>query len=63
MIAQIPNDEALIAELYLRTLSREPTDKEMQNALAFRRTVVQRPQAFEDLYWALLNTSEFSHRR
>jgi hypothetical protein len=63
MIAQIPNDEALIAELYLRTLSREPTDKEMQNALAFRRTVAQRPQAFEDLYWALLNTSEFSHRR
>jgi hypothetical protein len=47
----------------LRTLSREPTDKEMQNALAFRRTVAQRPQAFEDLYWALLNTSEFSHRR
>jgi hypothetical protein len=63
LVAEIPDDEALIAELYLRTLSREPIEKEMQNALAFRRTVAQRPQAFEDLYWALLNTSEFSHRR
>jgi hypothetical protein len=63
LIGNIPDDEALIAELYLRALSREPTDKETQTALAFRRTVAQRTLAFEDLFWALLNTSEFSHRR
>jgi hypothetical protein len=63
LLAEIPDDGALVAELYLRTLSREPTDNEMANALAFRRTVAQRAVAFEDLFWALLNTSEFSHRR
>jgi hypothetical protein len=63
LIDEITDDEDLVAELYLRALSREPTDKEMTNALAFRRTVAQRPAAFEDLFWALLNTSEFSHRR
>jgi hypothetical protein len=47
----------------LRTLSREPTADEMKTSLAFRKTVIQRPAAFEDLFWALLNTAEFSHRR
>jgi hypothetical protein len=63
LVATISNDKGLVAELYLRALSREPTNAELKNAIAYRRTVVQRQAAFEDLFWALLNTSEFSHRR
>jgi hypothetical protein len=63
LVATIPNDEALVSELYLRALSREPTEIELKKAIAYRSTVVQRQAAFEDLFWALLNTSEFSHRR
>ncbi|MEX2316286.1 MAG: DUF1549 domain-containing protein [Pirellulales bacterium] len=63
LVDEITDDEALVVELYLRTLSRQPTDVEMKTSLAFRRTVAQRPAAFEDVFWALLNTAEFSHRR
>jgi hypothetical protein len=63
LVDEIIDDEALVVELYLRTLSREPTVDEMKTSLAFRKTVIQRPAAFEDLFWALLNTAEFSHRR
>jgi hypothetical protein len=63
LLEDVKNNEDLIVELYLRTLSREPTDKEFATALDFVRTVKNRPAAFEDLFWALLNSSEFSHRR
>jgi hypothetical protein len=63
LISRISDDESLIVELYLRTLSREPTAEEMKTSLAYRRTVPRRADAFEDLFWALLNTAEFAHRR
>jgi len=59
----IDDDEMVIHELYLRTLSREPTKNEMITALQYCRTGNNRNLAFEDLFWALLNSSEFSHRR
>jgi hypothetical protein len=63
MLEDIPDDEPLVEELYLRTLSREPTDDEFDTALKFCRTTNNRTAVFEDLFWALLNSSEFSHRR
>lgn len=63
LLNEIADDESLVVELYLRTMSREPTDKELSTAMAFRRTTIQRAVAFEDIFWALLNTAEFSHRR
>jgi hypothetical protein len=63
LLDDIKDDEALVEELYLRTLTREPTKDELRVALDFRRSIAQRQAAFEDLFWALLNTSEFSHRR
>jgi hypothetical protein len=63
LISEIDDDGAMIDELYLRTLSREPTDDEREVALDFCRSVKNRSAAFEDLFWALLNSSEFSHRR
>jgi hypothetical protein len=63
LLDEINDDKALVDELYLRTLSREPTDEELQIAMEFREFTRNRPAAFEDLFWALLNSSEFSHRR
>jgi Protein of unknown function (DUF1549)/Protein of unknown function (DUF1553) len=63
LLEEIPENKPLVEELYLRTLSRQPTDKEMDLALEFVRSTRNRPAAFEDLFWALLNSSEFSHRR
>jgi hypothetical protein len=63
LLQDIKANEDLIVELYLRTLSREPSDGELKLALNFCESVNNRPAAFEDLLWALLNSSEFSHRR
>jgi hypothetical protein len=62
-IDEIKDDRALVGELYLRTLSREPTEAELNSALAYCKETKDRPAVFEDLLWALLNSSEFSHRR
>ena len=53
----------VVEELYLRTLSREPTKAEISTALAYCNDIKDRPAVFEDLLWALLNSSEFSHPR
>jgi len=63
LLDEIDDDAALIEELYLRTLSRQPTDDELKVAIEFCQTTKNRPAVFEDLFWALLNSSEFSHRR
>ena len=63
LLAEIKNDEAAIVELYLRCLAREPTDKELKTCLAYRKEVTSRNEAFEDLLWSLINSTEFLHRR
>jgi hypothetical protein len=63
LLDEIDDDGALVDELYLRTLSREATDDEREVALKYCRSAKNRPAAFEDLFWALLNSSEFSHRK
>jgi hypothetical protein len=60
---EIKDNGALVEELYLRTLSREPTEPELNTALAYCKETTNRGAVFEDLLWALLNSSEFSHRR
>jgi hypothetical protein len=57
------DNSAAVEELYLRTLSREPTDKEKETAIEFCKSTKNRSAVFEDLLWALVNSSEFSHRR
>jgi hypothetical protein len=63
LLDEIEDNKSLVEELYLRTLSRQPTEDEMKTAIEFVRSTRNRPAAFEDLFWALLNSSEFSHRR
>ena len=63
LLYEIENDESLVVELYLRTLSRQPTPEELEIALAFREQSGNRPQVFEDLLWVLINSAEFQYRR
>jgi hypothetical protein len=49
--------------VYLRTLARRPTARELSRCLAYVRRVGRRAEAFEDILWALLNSTEFQTRR
>ena len=63
MLQKISDDELVVDELYLRCLTRLPTDEERSIALAYRDKVDNRGEAFSDLLWSLLNSAEFTHRR
>ena len=63
LLKEIDDDEELFVELYLRSLSRQPTTDELARAAAYVDEVGDRKAAVEDLAWALLNSAEFRHRR
>jgi hypothetical protein len=60
-----PDQMAAVQQLYLRCLGRKPTAKEAEK-IAGRLAAVptdKKPQALEDLFWALLNANEFLFNR
>ncbi|MGI8980303.1 MAG: DUF1549 domain-containing protein [Pirellulaceae bacterium] len=63
MLSEIKDDQSLVTEIYLRVLAREPSSKEMQTCLAYVKKVDNRNEAFEDLQWSLINSTEFLHRK
>jgi hypothetical protein len=63
LLEEINDNEEMFTELYLRTLSRQPTEDELARAGAYLDEVGNRKQAIEDLAWALVNSAEFRHRR
>lgn len=63
LLREIKDDEALLGELYLKTLSREPTASEVQTCRLYIQEVNNRGEAFEDLLWSLVNSSEFLRRK
>ncbi|HEX3869203.1 MAG TPA: DUF1553 domain-containing protein, partial [Pirellulales bacterium] len=62
LIAEIPDNEQAIVELYVRCLAREPNKGELALSLDHIRSTNDRAAAFEDLHWALINRNEFLHR-
>jgi hypothetical protein len=63
ILSEYENDNDALAELYLLTLSREPSSEETAIAKEYISVVGNRTEAFEDLFWSLLNSSEFLSRR
>jgi hypothetical protein len=59
LLAQKLPDEKVIDELFLATLSRLPNATETRAALETVRSARDRPKAFVDVVWALINTREF----
>ncbi|MEO2014012.1 MAG: DUF1553 domain-containing protein [Fuerstiella sp.] len=53
------DDQTVITELYLVTMSRTPTSAEINSASAIIAGSENRRQGLEDLLWALLNSREF----
>jgi hypothetical protein len=49
--------------LYLRTLNREPSEDELSICREHIRAAPTRQQAYEDILWSLLNSSEFVTKR
>jgi hypothetical protein len=65
MLAEQRTPEQVIEELYLRTLTRPPTDKEKQALLEIVRSDPAHAEpdrlreTLEDGFWAILNSREF----
>jgi hypothetical protein len=63
ILRQNPDDRDALSELYLLVLSREPSKHEVEICRTYIKDVGQRGEAYEDLLWSLLNSSEFLSKR
>lgn len=63
LLRAYPDDADALSELYLRVLSREPTAEEVSICREHIAASATRSQAYEDILWSLLNSSEFLIRR
>lgn len=63
LLNDIGNDSQLVTELYLRCLSRQPSDRELRECLLHVKKAPDRSEGFEDVLWTLINSTEFLHRR
>jgi len=52
-----------VSEVYLLALSREPSDRELKLCQQYIKDTGNRAEAFEDVLWGLLNSSEFVSKR
>jgi Protein of unknown function (DUF1549)/Protein of unknown function (DUF1553) len=63
LLSTTKSNEAVATELYLRCLAREPKQTEMKVCLDHVKQTGNRAEAFEDVLWALVNSTEFLHRK
>ena len=56
-------DEDVVRELYVSTVSREPTKAEVEICMNHIADATSRKEGFEDVLWSLLNSSEFQSKR
>jgi len=63
LLGEIDKNDALVEELYLRCLAREPNPAEMETCLEYAKSVGNRSEAFEDILWSLVNSTEFLNRK
>jgi len=58
----VQNDEDVVRDLYLATVSREPTAKELSICRRHVNAAATRNEGFEDVLWSLLNSTEFQSK-
>lgn len=63
LVKKFSNDEDALAELYLRVLSREPSQSELKICSEHIAASEKREEAYEDILWSLLNSTEFRTKR
>jgi hypothetical protein len=56
-------DDSAIQIVYLQTLSRKPTERELKTCLEHIKEVGKRGEALEDILWTLVNSTEFQTKR
>lgn len=59
ILAETPKDPDRIRRLYFTTLSRAPSPKEAKAAQDMLRASPDKLAAYQDMFWALLNSNEF----
>jgi hypothetical protein len=59
MVESITDDRKLLDELYLWTLTRTPTDAEVDRTMKHVRQAASRMEAYQDVLWSLLNRHDF----
>jgi hypothetical protein len=57
------SDDQIVADLYQRALARRPTAAEQVICRRYITRVGDRHEALEDVFWALINSTEFLNRR
>jgi len=55
----VPDADALVTEVFLRTVSRPPTDEERRKAREDLAAAGDPIDGARDLLWVMLNTREF----
>lgn len=63
ILKSYPKEDEALGMVYLRTLARKPTDGELEKCRTFITKVGNRAEAYEDILWALLNSTEFQTKR
>lgn len=63
LLAAEKDDKAAFEKLFQIVLARKPTEREVSIALEHVASVDDRVEAFEDLLWSLINSTEFTTRR
>jgi hypothetical protein len=56
-------DDDIVTALYERTLSRKPKAEEMATCRQYIKKVGNRNEALEDIFWSLVNSTEFVTKR
>jgi hypothetical protein len=63
LLAEGRSDDEIVIALYRRTLARQPSAAEQAICRRYITRVGERHEALEDVFWALINSTEFLNRR
>lgn len=63
ILSSYADDSEAVKMVYLKALARKPSDRELEKCLAYLNTGSGREQGFEDILWAIVNSTEFQTKR